>query len=360
MTSEAKAEANRRNAQMSTGPTSPEGKANSSQNRRTHGLSAASILPETLHPEFAARLAEWADDYEVVTAEGRFALETAVAMTFRMSRCLAAEHDATVDEMDRARLAWDDDRLAEVATLLASLPRRPEVVAYRLRGSAHGLTVMIRLWRRLGETLDAKQGAWSESETAMACDLLGLATHLRGGRLPFDPPDGADVHASRRDFITREVAALTSALEERLGPLDSLKRERARSGSTAFLNKSTQLILRYERDAWRRYSEAVKVVHAEAAAAWQAQHEAARRAAQAPTPARSARPAPQPAIDPAPAPAVAGPGRAPALSAREVRIVTDPAPPPTPAPPTSAAAPAPSPRPMNRRQRRRERALARA
>ena len=45
MSSQAKQEANRANAQHSTGPTSPEGKANSSRNAVGHGLSAQ---PNTL------------------------------------------------------------------------------------------------------------------------------------------------------------------------------------------------------------------------------------------------------------------------------------------------------------------------
>ena len=47
MISDAKADANRRNAQQSTGPRTEEGKARSSQNGRTHGLTAAQlIVPE--------------------------------------------------------------------------------------------------------------------------------------------------------------------------------------------------------------------------------------------------------------------------------------------------------------------------
>ena len=222
--------------------------------------------------------------------------------------------------MDRARLSWDEDRFAEVADLLAALPRRPEVVAYRLKASVHGLMAMIRLWDQLRETLDAKRGAWSEKETATACDLLGIAPHLRDGRLPFDPRDHCDLHASRRDFIAREVACLTSALEERLRPLDSLNREGNATGSMAFLNKSVQLVYRYEREAWRRYSEAVKVFEAEATALRLAHAESALRAAERPAP----RPRPS-ATPPRPTPAAAA-----AVSSSEVKIVAHTA--PTPAP----------------------------
>ena len=44
MASEKQIEANRRNAQLSTGPVTPEGKAAVSQNAVTHGLRSGSVL----------------------------------------------------------------------------------------------------------------------------------------------------------------------------------------------------------------------------------------------------------------------------------------------------------------------------
>ena len=55
MSSDRKIEANRENAQHSTGPVTEEGKANSSQNARKHGLSARSLyVPEARQDEFHA------------------------------------------------------------------------------------------------------------------------------------------------------------------------------------------------------------------------------------------------------------------------------------------------------------------
>jgi hypothetical protein len=52
--SAARQTANTANAQLSTGPTSPEGKASSSQNARKHGLTASELV---IGPKIAKNLA---------------------------------------------------------------------------------------------------------------------------------------------------------------------------------------------------------------------------------------------------------------------------------------------------------------
>lgn len=55
MSSDAKIQANRENAKLSTGPVTGEGKAKSSQNARTHGLSARQLfIPEDRAEEFTS------------------------------------------------------------------------------------------------------------------------------------------------------------------------------------------------------------------------------------------------------------------------------------------------------------------
>ncbi len=53
--SEAKLEANRRNAKLSSGPRTPEGKRRSSQNAVTHGLRAETLVLLDEDPQVARR-----------------------------------------------------------------------------------------------------------------------------------------------------------------------------------------------------------------------------------------------------------------------------------------------------------------
>ena len=205
---------------------------------------------EEATPGFAGRLAEWEADIRPASPEARHALRQAVAATFRLERCQVAYGAAVAEHSAPVREAWDDDRLAEAAALLAGLARRPEVVAPRLRASAQGAALMLRIWRSLGEALEAEAGEWSAEQLSTACDLLGIPTHLRDGRLPFDPADPAATPADRlelrREFVRRESEDLAEAVEGRLARLDKAERALAESGASAMQAKSVKLVLRYE------------------------------------------------------------------------------------------------------------------
>jgi hypothetical protein len=80
--------------------------------------------------------------------------------------------------------------------LIASkLSKQPELVSRQLKGSKHGVELMLRDWDRLGESLDLKKGALSDAEISTAFGLLGIASHLRDGRAPFNPTTpGEDIY----------------------------------------------------------------------------------------------------------------------------------------------------------------------
>ncbi|MCC6360772.1 MAG: hypothetical protein IT450_18700 [Phycisphaerales bacterium] len=92
--SDAKIEANRANAQKSTGPKTPEGKAASSRNAMKHGLTAAAmVLPNENITEFEEFRAEMLDALQPSDRlEAHFA-ERVIAAAWRLNRVTKAESE---------------------------------------------------------------------------------------------------------------------------------------------------------------------------------------------------------------------------------------------------------------------------
>jgi hypothetical protein len=264
MTTERQIASNQRNARQSTGPTTPEGKARSRANALKHGLAAETLVIDGLEADFAERKAEWAQDIQPTTPEGHFALEAVVACTFRIEECRRNLNARFDRDLTRACLVWDLDRETEVALIASKLSKQPELVSRQLKGSKHGVELMLRTWDLLGESLDMKKGAWSDAEISTAFDLLGVPSHLRDGRAPFDPRgQGEDVYQYRRTFIFAEGDRLR-AQDPELKRLDRREREQAETGASALVSKPMALLLRYENAAWRRYDTMLKAARASA------------------------------------------------------------------------------------------------
>src|SRR3954467_14832797 len=87
-TSDARIEANRRNAQKSTGPRTAEGKARSRLNGLVHGLrSEEVVLPTESREAFDAHLARWLADWNPPTEARRHLVERAAVAAWRLRRC---------------------------------------------------------------------------------------------------------------------------------------------------------------------------------------------------------------------------------------------------------------------------------
>jgi hypothetical protein len=121
-------EANRRNAERSTGPTTPEGKARSSQNAVKHGLTARRTVITVGDGE------ESIEDYERLLSalQEEFNPETAY-------------EELSVDRI--AHLTWQEQR-AQLATI-AVLRRGRDSASFRVRASRSA--AVEDAVRRLGE-----------------------------------------------------------------------------------------------------------------------------------------------------------------------------------------------------------------
>src|SRR5437016_1136361 len=121
MTSERQIEANRQNAQHSTGPTTPQGHAPVRLNGRKHGLCAETIvLPVEDPAEFEAMLEAYCAEYQPATPSAEF-LVRQVAMAdwrlLRLYRIEASFHTIRHKELELSRRLEDiqcdnDGRLA--------------------------------------------------------------------------------------------------------------------------------------------------------------------------------------------------------------------------------------------------------
>ena len=258
MATDRQIDANRRNALKSTGPRTEDGKAQSCGNAIKHGMTGLSVEPKTV-AAFEGRRAAWAAEYGPKGDDGAWALDRAVAASFQIERCERALDGVIAHLAERAGVAWDLDRALEAATLAAKLADDPMVVSRQLETSQHGCKLMCDLWARLGEAIGAKR-EWTETQTSIALDLLGIPASLRDGQTRLDPDDGGDIADHRLGVVLEETRRLQRLMTEVLLPLDALDRRQAEAGDIGILSKPAGLVLRYERDAWKRYREAVRAL----------------------------------------------------------------------------------------------------
>jgi hypothetical protein len=266
MATQKQIQANIRNAARSTGPTSELGRSRSRLNSLKHGLACQTLdVEDARSPEFDDRRARWALEQQPVGELGNFALDRVVAATFRIEQCERSFDQLIATTQQRAALAWDEDREVEAAAIFGRLGKDPVIASRQLQTTLAGVRMLINSWFALEAVLEPGRD-WSESEAARALDLLGVATDLRSGRTMIDPFDGSDPVAFRQELAQEEIERLEVLRDEAMVPLDDLERRQAMAGASVLNSKPAKLLLRYERDAWKRYRESLKEVKAQATA----------------------------------------------------------------------------------------------
>ena len=94
MTSPAQIAANRRNAQLSTGPRTPSGKQISSQNALRHGILSRQVLTPSEDPDtFAAHLQSLTDDLAPIGSLEELLVQQIAACYWRLARILSCDAD---------------------------------------------------------------------------------------------------------------------------------------------------------------------------------------------------------------------------------------------------------------------------
>src|ERR1700692_324555 len=87
MASAAQTFANRENSKFSTGPRTPDGKAASSRNSRTHGFCAVDpVLPHEDRNQFNALLERYQSDFQPTTAHEDFLVHQMAGARWKLDR----------------------------------------------------------------------------------------------------------------------------------------------------------------------------------------------------------------------------------------------------------------------------------
>ncbi|QDV36053.1 hypothetical protein [Tautonia plasticadhaerens] len=352
--------ANRLNALKSTGPRTEQGKARSSRNATSHGLSRLGATPPSAMADaIADRKEQWLASYRPEGPAQDWLFERLCAESVRLDSCERRLIALRAELADRAAEAWDDDRAALVAEQADALSRRPEVVQPRLLQTRHGVLWLIGRWDEVADSLRRCEG-WRPDTWDLAMDLLGASKAARVGSGPWDlhPEDAGP--GPGLELVRSVVEALRARLASHLDDRDARARSDAELGLGLGLDDAPpiRLLERYARDARLQISrclDGLRRLQAEAEAA-RAPDQA--RSNPAPSPSPTPVPPPRPVRAPAPRPtappAAVAPGGADAFPAEA-----------HPEPPAPRATPAagplsstlrdrlsPSPSGPNRRARR--------
>jgi len=257
-------EANRLNAQKSTGPKTEEGKAASRQNALKHGLTGAGVvLPAEAAAAVATRLDQWRDDYRPATDTEEWLFRQLVVCSVRVDRCQDHEVDLRIYQADRAAALWDADQRILAEDTAAALAKRPSRVVAHLSATKHGCEWMITRWRGLAAALDGG-GRWSEAQASLALDLLGVPLEFRDAA-PFGP-DGPSA-----SLVTGELERLEGLEARVLDGLDATERALAEVGHEVAASPALLRLQRYEaaslRELYRARAQLLRGRLAPAAAA---------------------------------------------------------------------------------------------
>ena len=188
MTSQARIEANRRNAQKSTGPRTIEGKKRSCLNALDHGLRAEHVvLPTEDTSAFDAHMVGWIGDWQPTTRTRLHLVKRVAVATWRLDRCVRVETARLSDRANVALYQWDSSRADRVARAVDRLDVDPAAAVRDLESTREGLSKLSELWR--GIDLAAREpGAWNDPEEHHQRFFLlqGLHTNDPGAKQAVD------------------------------------------------------------------------------------------------------------------------------------------------------------------------------
>jgi hypothetical protein len=162
MTTLAQTEANQRNASRSTGPRSPQGKANSRLNAIKHGLRAEQVvLPTEDADEFRMHCMDWDEDWKPTTATRRHLVERLAVVSWRMRRCVRVESGRLSERIKQSREASNRRESQALDALWMGLNSDPDRVVNALEATRGGVNRLLEAWSIIEEDA-ATPDAWKD------------------------------------------------------------------------------------------------------------------------------------------------------------------------------------------------------
>src|SRR6516225_9772940 len=172
-TPEERREINRRNAQRSTGPKSPEGKERARLNALKHGLRAEEFaLPGEDQEDLKRLTDEWVEYYEPRSPGERALVDRCVYATVQARRCARYHAEAVTEQVRSAHGDWDRRQEDTLAALKERLQTDPAEAVRLLKRFTLGCRWMRAQWAELRTVLEAGQ-TWVVPEIDRAVRLLG-------------------------------------------------------------------------------------------------------------------------------------------------------------------------------------------
>lgn len=181
MSTQKQTEANRRNAQRSTGPTTAEGKAKSSRNATTHGLTAAGfIVPEGREDALLQLTAGLREKLHPEGALQETLFDQIVKSSWKMTRCDLAETQLFLDNPDIDPIL--DDTNGPQLTRIQSYAKREESSMYRAMKKLGEIQTEVQFRKQMfpcDATTPENQAIHNVSEICNSRQILNAVTRLK-------------------------------------------------------------------------------------------------------------------------------------------------------------------------------------
>ncbi len=281
-TSEARIAANQRNATLSTGPASTEGRRISARNSLKHGLSGAgTVLAANDQAEVERLDAAFSSELDPKSELGSALVYQLASITVRMKRATRQENAAVAESVRNAPENFDRDREEQAESLFEAIQENPRANLRKLKRSPEGVIILVNAWNELKADMTRPgRSHWTEGHMVRMGHLMGIReADVRGSQIGifFEATRGDFSRLSERDagnlkdeerrqWAREQLVAMIDRTLRDLSELsetfdyETIELDRAESGERALFDTSKPAVLArwYESELSRRLHKTLK------------------------------------------------------------------------------------------------------